>query len=74
MMERKTPAVMTQSIAIILYLVFCVLAGLCGSYRRMGFFGTFLLSLVITPVVMLLLLILTAPSNRVERDRRPQSN
>ena len=65
---------MTQSIAIVLYLVFCILAGLCGSYRRMGFFGTFLLSLVITPVVMLLLLILTAPSNRVERDRRPQSN
>ena len=34
---------MTLSIAIILYLVFCVLSGLCGSHRRMGFFGTFLL-------------------------------
>jgi hypothetical protein len=40
----------------------------------MGFFGTFLLSLVITPVVVLLLLILTAPSRRDERDRRPQGN
>ena len=29
-------------------LVFCVLVGLCGSQRRMGFTGTFLLSLVIT--------------------------
>jgi hypothetical protein len=65
---------MTQSIAIVLYVVFCLLAGICGSYRRMGFFGTFLLSLVITPVVMLLVLILTAPLNRVERDQRPQSN
>ena len=65
---------MTQSIAIVLYLVFCILAGVCGSYRRMGFFGTFLISLVITPVVMLLVLILTAPLHRVERDRRPQSN
>ena len=52
---------MTQSIAIILYLLFCVLAGICGSYRRMGFFGTFLISLVITPIVMLLVLIVTAP-------------
>jgi uncharacterized membrane protein len=65
---------MTQSIAIVLYVAFCLLAGICGSYRRMGFFGTFLLSLVITPVVMLLVLILTAPLNRVERDQRPQSN
>jgi hypothetical protein len=65
---------MTQSIVIVLYVAFAILAGLCGSYRRMGFFGTFLLSLVITPLVMLLLLILTAPSHRAERDRRPQSN
>ena len=64
---------MGQSIAIVLYLIFCVLAGLCGTHRRMGFFGTFLLSLVVTPVVVLLVLILTAPSRRDERDR-PQSN
>ena len=70
---RGRHGVMGQSIAIILYVVFCVLAGLCGSQRRMGFFGTFLLSLVLTPVIVLLLLILTAPS-RAERDRSPQSN
>jgi hypothetical protein len=39
----------------------------------MGFIGTFLLSLVITPLLALLLLILTRPS-RGERDRSPQSN
>jgi hypothetical protein len=64
---------MGQSIAVVLYLIFCILAGLCGTHRRMGFFGTFLLSLVITPVVVLLVLILTAPSRRDEGDR-PQSN
>ncbi len=65
---------MGQTILIILYVVFCLLAGMCGSHRRMGFFGTFLISLVVTPVVVLLVLILTAPSPRAERDRRPQSN
>ena len=64
---------MTLSIAVILYLVFCLLAGLCGSHRRMGFVGTFLLSLFLTPVLVLLLLILTGPS-RTERDRYPQGN
>lgn len=65
---------MALSIAIVIYLIFCILAGLCGTHRRMGFFGTFLFSLVFTPVVVLLLLILTAPSRRDERDRRPQGN
>jgi hypothetical protein len=65
---------MAQPLAVIIYLVFCLLAGLCGIHRRMGFFGTFLISLVVTPVVVLLVLILTAPSHRVERDRGPQGN
>jgi len=60
---------MGQSIAVVLYLLFCILAGLCGIHRRMGFFGTFLISLVVTPVVVLLVLILTAPSRRDEGDR-----
>jgi hypothetical protein len=65
---------MAETIAVILYILFCLLAGLCGSARRLGFFGTFLASLVLTPVLVLLVLILTAPSHRAERDRRPQSN
>lgn len=48
----------------IVYIVFCVLAGLCGSQRRMGFFGTFLISLAVTPVVVLVVLLLTGPSHR----------
>ena len=65
---------MAQTIAVIIYISFCLLAGLCGSHRRLGFFGTFIISLFLTPVLVLLVLILTAPSNRAERDRRPQSN
>ena len=64
---------MVLAIAVVLYLIFCLLAGLAGSQRRMGFIGTFLLSLVITPLLVLVLLILTRLS-RGERDRSPQSN
>jgi peptidoglycan/LPS O-acetylase OafA/YrhL len=49
---------------IIAYIVFCLLAGLCGSQRRMGFFGTFIISLLLTPVVVLVALLLTGPSSR----------
>ena len=58
---------------LIVYLIFSVLVGLCGSQRRMGFTGTFLLSLVITPVLALLLLLVTGPSRRAQLERRPRS-
>jgi len=58
---------------LIVYLMFSILVGLCGSQRRMGFTGTFLLSLVITPVLALLLLLVTGPSRRAQLDRRPRS-
>ena len=54
------------------YLVFAILVGLCGSQRRMGFTGTFLLSLVITPVIGLLVLLMTGPSRRAEVARRAE--
>jgi quinol-cytochrome oxidoreductase complex cytochrome b subunit len=65
---------MSQTIAIIIYIVFCLLAGICGTNRRMGFLGTFLMSLIVTPVIALLVLMLTAPATRDEKGRRPQSN
>jgi hypothetical protein len=55
------------------YLAFSLLVGLCGSQRRMGFTGTFLLSLVITPVAALLLLLITGPSRRARTARRAES-
>src|SRR5262249_27342961 len=66
--------VMTVALVVIIYIVFCILTGLCGSQRRMGFFGTFIMSLFITPIVMLIVLKLTAPSERVEWRHRPQSD
>ena len=57
---------------LVAYLMFCVLVGLCGSQRRMGFTGTFLLSIVITPVIALLVLLITGPSRRAELARRAE--
>jgi hypothetical protein len=54
----------------IFYILFCLLTGLCGSQRRLGIFGTFLLALVFTPVVALLVLLLTGPSRQLEWHRR----
>jgi hypothetical protein len=54
----------------IIYLAFCILTGLCGVDRRMGFFGTFLLALVTTPLVVLPVLLITGPNRRVEWHRR----
>jgi hypothetical protein len=54
------------------YLVFCILVGLCGSQRRMGFTGTFLLSLVATPLIALIVLLITGPSRRAEIARRAE--
>ena len=64
---------MIQAIALIVYVVFCPLVGLCGSQRRMGFIGTFIISLFVTPMAVLVVLLLTGPSSRVEWHRRPQS-
>ena len=55
----------------IVYIILCVLTGLCGSQRRMGFFGTFILAIITTPLVVLPVLLLTGPSRRVEWRRRP---
>ena len=65
---------MIQSIALVLYVMFSLLVGLCGSQRRMGFIGTFLLSLLFTPVIVLIVLLLTGPSQRDVWYRRPQSD
>jgi hypothetical protein len=54
---------------VIVYVIFCLLVALCGTRRRLGFFGTFILSVLFTPVVMLLMLMLTAPAHRTDRQR-----
>ena len=51
---------------VLIYVIFCVLTGLCAVNRRMGFFATFLLAIVVTPLVVLPVLFVTGPSRRVE--------
>ena len=49
--------------AIVLYVLICWIVGLLGHKKVMGFWGMFLLSLALTPIVGLLLLI-TAKKKR----------
>jgi hypothetical protein len=55
----------------IVYTILCLLTGLYGSQRRMGFFGTFILAIITTPLVVLPVLLLTGPSRRIEWRRCP---
>lgn len=65
---------MAEAIAIISYIVFCILVGICGTQRRMGFTGTFILSFFVTPLVVLIVLLLTGPSRRNEKQRPSHGN
>jgi hypothetical protein len=56
--------------AILAYILVCLLTGFCGTHRRMGFWGTFFLALIVTPLVVLIVLFITGPSRRVEWRRR----
>ena len=56
--------------AILAYITVCLLTGFAGTRRRMGFWGTFFLALLITPLVMLPMLFITGPSRQVEWRRR----
>jgi hypothetical protein len=64
---------MAITIGIIIFLVFCLLTALCGSQRRIGFLGTFIISILVTPVLMLIILLLTGPSRGIEWHRNPRS-
>ena len=56
-----------------LWVLACIVVGLVGRRRSMGFFGVFLLSLVLSPIVMILVLQLTRTPDRERRDRRPSA-
>jgi hypothetical protein len=59
---------MPEAVLVILYVIFCLLVGLCGIARRIGFFATFILSVLFTPVLVLLVLLVTAPARDYARD------
>jgi uncharacterized membrane protein len=52
--------------AIAAYILCGLIAAYVGRYTRMGPYGTFFISMLITPLLMLLLLIMFAPSSSVE--------
>ena len=58
------------AIGIILYFLLSLLAGLCGMTRRMGFIGTFLMAVILTPPLTLIILLLTGPSQRYLNNSR----
>jgi uncharacterized membrane protein YbaN (DUF454 family) len=53
----------------LLYIVICLLTGFCGRDTRIGIFGTFLLALVTTPLLVLPVLILLS-SRSADRNHR----
>ncbi|HLJ65371.1 MAG TPA: hypothetical protein VKT70_14745 [Stellaceae bacterium] len=51
-----------------LYLLACIVVGLVGSRRAMGFFAAFFLSLIFTPLIVIIVLQLTQPPERFRRN------
>jgi hypothetical protein len=51
---------------LILWVVGSLIAGWVGRKRRIGFWGTLLLSLAISPVLLFAIMILTHPSKVIE--------
>jgi hypothetical protein len=56
---------------LLLYVVVCALTGIAGMDRRLGFFMTFFLALVFTPLIVLPILLISGPLRRGEWRRRP---
>jgi hypothetical protein len=50
--------------AIVLYLLAAALVGFAGRGRRIGFIGFFLLSLLVTPIIGILIVFLSAPTGQ----------
>ena len=53
-------------IELVIYVAFCAVTGLLGMDRRMGFIGTFVLTLLTTPLIMIPVLLLTGRSARAQ--------
>ena len=58
---------------ILVYLVLCAVAAFFGRCRRIGFWGFFFLSILVTPIISSLFIFVAAPVRRhrpVEQRRR----
>jgi hypothetical protein len=56
---------------VILYVVVCALTGIGGIDRRGGFFVTFFLALVFSPLIVLPVLLISSPLRAIQWRRRP---
>jgi hypothetical protein len=56
---------------VILYGVVCALTGIGGIDRRGGFFVTFFLALVFSPLIVLPVLLISSPLRAIQWRRRP---
>jgi hypothetical protein len=56
---------------IILYVVVCALTGIGGIDRRGGFFVTFILALVFSPLIVLPVLLISSPLRAIQWRRGP---
>jgi hypothetical protein len=60
-----------MELLLVIYVLFCVLVGFCGRYRALGFFGTFLAAVILSPLVVVIILMLTAPSYEATDKKQP---
>lgn len=56
-------------VIVVIYVLACLLVGLIGSRRSMGFFAAFFFSLIFSPIVVILVLQLTRTPRSYRRDR-----
>ena len=56
---------------VILYVVVCALTGIGGIDRRSGFFVTFFLALVFSPLIVLPVLLISSPLRAIQWRRQP---
>jgi hypothetical protein len=59
---------MEPAILAAIYILACLLVGLVGSRRSMGFFAAFFLSVLFTPIVVIIVLQLTRTPDRQRRN------
>ncbi len=62
---------MIAFILVCIYLIFCFLVAYIGRDAFMGFFGVFILSILITPILAAILIILVRP--KPERKKQPDN-
>jgi hypothetical protein len=55
---------------LMLYMTFCALTAIGGIDRRGGFFTFFFLALVLTPLIVLPVLLISAPLREIRRRKR----